>query len=183
MRPHIARGFCKLHYTRASKGADLTAPLRSTTKSDWRNSGQYHCPSCDTLKPLSSFYFGKNCRPSNRCKECQRKHRDAWHIKNAHRWPAVRRKWRLENRDKQLQWRSEHPGATTAWSKVKRAVEAKRIAVPLCCPRCGATGELHAHHENYSRPLDVTWLCPSCHRRHHMSLGERNHAASCTAGP
>jgi hypothetical protein len=27
---------------------------------------------------------------------------------------------------------------------------------------------LHAHHDDYSRPLDVVWLCPSCHRQHHV---------------
>lgn len=35
------------------------------------------------------------------------------------------------------------------------------------CVRCGTSEKLHAHHEDYGRPLDVTWLCATCHRLHH----------------
>jgi hypothetical protein len=34
------------------------------------------------------------------------------------------------------------------------------------CEVCGAE-EVHAHHDDYSKPLDVRWLCPSHHREHH----------------
>jgi len=50
---------------------------------------------------------------------------------------------------------------------------AKRIirqtnARPKHCANCGrAAGKIEAHHENYTRPLDVVFLCPSCHRRRH----------------
>lgn len=29
---------------------------------------------------------------------------------------------------------------------------------------------VHAHHEDYSRPLDVVWLCRCCHARRHFQL-------------
>ncbi|OLE67241.1 MAG: hypothetical protein AUG09_03490 [Acidobacteria bacterium 13_1_20CM_2_68_7] len=35
--------------------------------------------------------------------------------------------------------------------------------------RCG-TREVQAHHEDYSRPLKVMWLCAACHARHHQHL-------------
>lgn len=34
------------------------------------------------------------------------------------------------------------------------------------CEVCGAT-EVHAHHDDYSEPLSVRWLCPVHHARHH----------------
>lgn len=34
------------------------------------------------------------------------------------------------------------------------------------CEQCGATPG-HAHHDNYSKPLDVRWLCRPCHTEHH----------------
>lgn len=37
---------------------------------------------------------------------------------------------------------------------------------PEPCADCGKPGR-HRHHEDYSRPEDVVWLCPSCHRRRH----------------
>lgn len=36
------------------------------------------------------------------------------------------------------------------------------------CQKCGKTHvDLDAHHMDYSRPLDVVWLCRSCHLYEH----------------
>lgn len=35
--------------------------------------------------------------------------------------------------------------------------------------RCGRE-PVHAHHEDYSRPLDIVWLCAGCHHRRHYEL-------------
>ncbi len=39
--------------------------------------------------------------------------------------------------------------------------------VRLPCAQCGSTVNIQAHHTDYSKPLDVIWLCPRCHRVHH----------------
>lgn len=39
------------------------------------------------------------------------------------------------------------------------------------CERCGAE-KVHAHHDDYSKPLDVMWLCPKHHRERHRELDE-----------
>lgn len=36
---------------------------------------------------------------------------------------------------------------------------------------CGRT-PTHAHHEDYTRPLDVVWLCASCHRHRHWQMSQ-----------
>lgn len=44
------------------------------------------------------------------------------------------------------------------------------------CEVCGSTERVHKHHDDYSRPLDVRWLCPKHHAEHHKAL-RRNEAA------
>ncbi len=42
---------------------------------------------------------------------------------------------------------------------------------PESCEACQSTtaGKLQAHHDDYSKPLEVRWLCRSCHQRHHAA--------------
>ena len=38
----------------------------------------------------------------------------------------------------------------------------------LSCEVCGAKAQ--AHHDDYSKPLDVRWLCFKHHREHHGQI-------------
>lgn len=38
------------------------------------------------------------------------------------------------------------------------------------CELCGKQAE--AHHDDYSKPLEVRWLCRSHHRQHHVRFGK-----------
>lgn len=42
------------------------------------------------------------------------------------------------------------------------------------CERCGAKAE--AHHDDYSKKLEVTWLCRKHHVEHHVELKRREAA-------
>lgn len=55
---------------------------------------------------------------------------------------------------------------------VSRAVAAGRL-VRQPCEKCGGS-RVQAHHDDYSKPLDVRWLCPKDHNElHRMILAER----------
>jgi len=41
--------------------------------------------------------------------------------------------------------------------------------MPHDCEQCGAPNA-HAHHDDYSRPLDVRWLCRTCHGIEHRKI-------------
>jgi hypothetical protein len=62
-------------------------------------------------------------------------------------------------------WRRANPEKVAAHNAVARA-KRKGILVPGPCERgpegCGP-GKVHAHHDDYAKPLKVRWLCA----RHH----------------
>lgn len=39
--------------------------------------------------------------------------------------------------------------------------------VPRPCEQCGAE-KTQGHHDDYSKPLEVRWLCVNCHRLEHL---------------
>lgn len=43
--------------------------------------------------------------------------------------------------------------------------------VPQPCERCGAE-KAEKHHEDYSKPLEVRWLCRDCHLQEHRERVE-----------
>lgn len=56
-----------------------------------------------------------------------------------------------------------YPERNTAKVKVMMAVRSGAL-VPCKC-HCGR--KAHAHHDNYEKPLDVIWLCPTHHGERH----------------
>ena len=53
---------------------------------------------------------------------------------------------------------------------LRRAVASGRI-VRQPCERCSAT-PTHAHHPDYAKPLEVVWLCRTCHQREHPNCAK-----------
>lgn len=80
------------------------------------------------------------------------------------------------------------PGMSKRAQDKSRALAAAAVATALrtraiergACERCvddppkrGAHGVTEAHHEDYAKPLDVTWLCRRHHRERHREIGHR----------
>lgn len=61
---------------------------------------------------------------------------------------------------------------TMVWSAVRNGTLTQKP-----CESCGAS-PAHAHHDDYSRPLDVRWLCPPCHAAHHKAERQARKAIS-----
>lgn len=57
-----------------------------------------------------------------------------------------------------------------AHSAVARALRKGTLVKPLECEGCGPhyEGKLEAHHDDYSKPLEVKWLCDPCHKQRHI---------------
>ena len=52
-------------------------------------------------------------------------------------------------------------------SLVAKAIKEGKLIKPTECSRCGKEGWVEGHHKDYSKPLEVEWLCRKCHRGIH----------------
>lgn len=79
------------------------------------------------------------------------------------------RQWRMANPERARRWQTEHPERVRivfrAANRVHRAVARGDLVKPDACEACGAVRKVCAAHADYARPLDVRWLCYSCHNR------------------
>ena len=58
------------------------------------------------------------------------------------------------------------------------AIRAGKIpGPPLACQRCFLEKPLEGHHEDYSKPLEVIWLCTFCHGLRHRELNAERRKA------
>ena len=56
-----------------------------------------------------------------------------------------------------------HPERFKARRAVMIAVRSGKLVRPVECSRCDSEKSIQAHHEDYSKPLDVIWVCQKCH--------------------
>jgi hypothetical protein len=82
--------------------------------------------------------------------------------------PNAKRRWSrdyyLREKERVLgikrRWAERNPEKRAAHIAVGNAVRDGRL-VKLPCEVCGAKAQ--AHHDDYSKPLEVRWLCPPHH--------------------
>ena len=150
------------------------------------------CFKCGVEKPLSDFYKHKMMADGhlNKCKECAKKDvkknrednseyykkYDAWRFRNDSRVKDRHKKYRgtiscIQSMSKsRSKWNENNPEARYAHGAVARAIRSGKLEKPDTCSCCGyftPSRLLHGHHHDYSRPLDVTWLCTYCHKAVH----------------
>ena len=73
-------------------------------------------------------------------------------------------------------WVMRHGEKRVAHVVVGNAIRDGRL-IKEPCARCGEL-RVEAHHEDYSRPLDVTWLCKPCHMMRHREINRQKREAA-----
>ena len=61
----------------------------------------------------------------------------------------------------------ENPEKNRAQYKLRNALWNGHIIRPSFCQLCNRQCKPQAHHHDYSKPLDVMWLCRPCHYAQH----------------
>lgn len=127
-----------------------------------------YCPRCDKTKPTTDFYVIKSRRDglSSYCMPCQRVYAE-----ERDRTPEG--KITLAKKSRKMMKYS--PDKWRARAKLRYAVKIGEVQKPENCERCGISREdrrMEAHHPDYSKPLDVRWLCQLCHKLTHGKLAD-----------
>lgn len=63
-----------------------------------------------------------------------------------------------------------NPLQADAHRLVKSAVRSGKLLAPDRCERCDYPGRVNGHHSDYSKPLNVRWLCGRCHKIEHNTI-------------
>ena len=129
------------------------------------------CCTCKRWKASSDFY-GDN-RTSNglkaQCKKCHTKTSISSrnvenHLKANRLYMRRARKKNPEKfRERERLYKNPYDNKVSARNILNAAVKRGDIKKPKTCRDCGCSGRITAHHNDYSRPLDVEWLCYVCH--------------------
>lgn len=85
---------------------------------------------------------------------------------------TIRERARLA--DRSYSYYPSDPQKLKARNILKAAVRYGKIEKPEVCEDCRQSfpkAQIHGHHEDYNKPLDVNWLCAPCHGlRHRVAL-------------
>jgi|LakMenE01Jun11ns_1017448.scaffolds.fasta_scaffold9198974_2 hypothetical protein len=129
-----------------------------------------NCIKCSALLPLDCFYKHPNMADGrlNKCKQCccadarnnRRQRLDYYRDYDRKRFHDPSRQ--LTRAARMVSYRKANPHKDAAHAAVARAVRSGKLARGVC-EVCGC-GTVDAHHDDYSRPLEVRWLC----RVHHL---------------
>ena len=146
------------------------------------------CRECNVEKPLSEFYVHARMKDGhlNKCKQCVKARVDKYVKAN----PDKKKQWsrnyatseagleraksylltergKAVSKNRAKNYRKNHPIRDRATYLVSYEIKCGRLIRPEVCSSCNAECKPHGHHDNYTKPLDVTWLCEPCHKKWH----------------
>lgn len=130
------------------------------------------CSKCNAETPLTSYMVRAQTRI---CPKCRVLSAVAWADANRLKKRAANAAYhkRISGRrsESTARYRENNPEKRSAHQAVQTAIRNGSL-VKMACTVCGAP-KSHAHHDDYSKPLEVIWLCHTHHMDRHAMLKAR----------
>lgn len=120
-----------------------------------RNSDKTHCIHGHELSPDNLVLSNLAKKGKRNCLICHRAN-----------GRSTSKQQRTKRQEYKKLYRARCLERDSAGQALRTAVREGHIAKPDRCQDCGVTEKIEAHHEDYSKPLEVAWLCPRCHKAH-----------------
>ena len=136
------------------------------------------CTQCGEEKAVGDFEFRAD-RQMHRtqCINCRRAKGREWErtrrgVRNGVSRAEKCKRWRQANKDRVREYKTNVERASDkhlARRALHGAIKSGELCRPDHCSSCKGTHRLpiEAHHADYSRPLEVEWLCRDCHQYAH----------------
>jgi len=139
------------------------------------------CKRCEQEKALTDFYTNDKT-----CKDCRKTLAKENRAKNLDYYLEYDRK-RANNPDRieaRKRYSQTEEGRTAKQRALKsyqerfplkraahiitgNAIKSGKLVRPNAYESCGSTEKIEAHHDDYTKPLSVRWLCERCHKEWH----------------
>ena len=113
------------------------------------------CSKCGNTKPLESFSKDRAKKDGHRpeCRKCDAKYRRTDSYRSNH-----------------SRYKAQSPEKQKAHRLINKAIKSGELTRPSTCSKCGNNGAIEAHHEDYTKPRDIVWLCRTCHAQRHVEM-------------
>ena len=103
------------------------------------------------------------------------KERSEYYLKNRECIDKSHIEWAKRNPDKvkiyaqrvRAKWVPKNKHKIECHREVRKAVRKGDLLKPENCSSCNKIGKVNAHHNDYTKPLEVVWLCHKCHKEVH----------------
>lgn len=151
------------------------------------------CRLCSKRKSIDDFAARENNKTRSECRKCISERNKKLRQDNLEEFRAHDRKrsltkefrersrkyylkniaseeWRLKESARQKVKNANYPLKRAANIIVGNALAGGRL-IRQPCERCG-DAKAQAHHEDYTKPLDVIWLCKAHHGERHREINE-----------
>lgn len=138
-------------------------------------SDEKQCSRCSKVKPIDRFSKGYSF-----CKDCFAVYRKEHRKLNGAKIAAKQHEARNTEKGKRIKregkgkYYARYPEKSNAHNKVAIAIKCGKLTRQPC-EVCGADSPVEAHHDDYSKPLEVRWLCQYHHKEHHLSIKQTVH--------
>ncbi len=135
------------------------------------------CSTCKEIKPKTDFYKDKRTPDGLKyqCKKChlessirtrdedKKRESNKRHMRNARKINPDK----FRERERRLSINRAKDKKYLARKELNNAVKRGDIIKPRFCKNCNKKRKITAHHDDYSKPLEVQWLCYTCHGKVH----------------
>ena len=115
-----------------------------------------YCSSCKIVTPFliknNKQVSSKSTTQYYQCRDCMNSRGRKYYKENKEKCRAIIYK-------SIAKW----PERQKARNAVNHAVRTGKIIKPVACDECGTGGRIEGHHTDYTKPLEVSWLCTGCH--------------------